>query len=151
SIASVGGYKLQNGATLTPPYSINGGAISPGDPLGNLPMPTYKNDNCFDGTTMVAGPCTASPNLASGSYSPGVYCGGVTINNGVSVNFAAGTYIIAGGVGLNVASGTVTANGVTFYITDTSGWPCSGINGNSVYPGPVTVNSQAAFTLSAPT
>jgi len=40
---------------------------------------------------------------------------------------------------------------VSFYITNTTGWPCTGLNGNANNPGPVNVTSQASLTLSAPT
>jgi hypothetical protein len=52
---------------------------------------------------------------------------------------------------LGINAGTVTANGVAFYITDTTGWSCTGLNGSNANAGPVTVNSQANLTLTAPT
>ena len=52
---------------------------------------------------------------------------------------------------MGINAGTVTASGVTFYITDSTGWNCTGLNGSNVNPGPVTVNSQANVTWSAPT
>ncbi len=67
------------------------------------------------------------------------------------MNFSPGLYIIAGGSGLRITAGTVTANGVTFYITDAAGWPCSGLNGSNANAGVVSVNSQANLTLTAPT
>ena len=62
---------------------------------------------------------------------PGVYCGGITINSGVSVNFASGLYIIAGGTGLGINAGTVTANG-TFYINRIQTAGLTGLNGSNV-------------------
>jgi hypothetical protein len=152
SIGTVGGNSLDGGAVVNPSTSISSGIVPAADPLSTLPMPTPSlSTPCFNGTIMAAGPCTKNDNLTGGSYSPGVYCGGITINSGINVNFSPGLYIIAGGTGLGINAGTVTANGVTFYITDTTGWSCTGLNGSNANPGPVTVNSQANLTLTAPT
>jgi Predicted membrane protein (DUF2134). len=152
SIGTVGGNSLDGGAAVSPSTAISSGVIPAADPLSTLPMPTPSlGTPCFDGTSMITGPCTSNGTLASGSYSPGVYCGGITIGSGINVNFSPGLYIIAGGSGLRMTAGTVTANGVTFYITDASGWPCSGLNGSAANAGSVSVNSQANLTLTAPT
>jgi len=158
SIGAVGGYSCNGNCSsnVTPAGSLNGGAVAPADPLSTLAMPTYSNQLCFDTATasMIAGPCAGSSsglNLTSGSYQPGVYCGGISVNSGNTVTFSPGLYILAGGGGLGFSQGTMTANGVTFYITDATGWPCTGLNGSAQYPGPVTVDSQASLTLSAPT
>jgi hypothetical protein len=158
SIGAAGGYSCGGNCSsqVTPSGSLDGGIVPPKDPLSTLPMPAYTSQPCFDTTTaaMIAGPCAGSSsglNLTGGTYQPGVYCGGITVNGGVTVTFSAGVYILAGGGGLGLSQGTITANGVTFYVTDTTGWPCTGLNGNAQYPGAVTVTSQANLTLSAPT
>jgi hypothetical protein len=168
SIGSVGGYKCGGAGdpapcTLaTPSYGVYKGAVSPGDPLATtltMPQPpaTPTDAACFDGTTMRSGATCAGPtNAVDGTvFSPGVYCGGINVNNGVNVTFSAGTYIIVGGIGLNFSNGTVTGTGVTFYMTALddapSGWPCTGLNGNSGYPGPVSITTAATVTLSPPT
>ncbi len=150
TIGTVGGNSLDGGATINPSTSMTSGILPVPDPFLTLPMPTPSlTTPCFNGIIMVIGPCTSNA-LASGSYSPGVYCGGITINGGSSVNFSPGLYIIAGGTGLRINAGTVTANGVTFYITDTTGWACSGLNGGNANAGAVTVSAQANLTLTAP-
>lgn len=150
SIGSVGDYDADGSGSINPPTSISGGAPFPGDPLITLPMPTYSTQPCWNGTTMIAGPCTDNANLPTGTYQPGVYCGGITINSGSVVNLLPGVYILAGGGGLRFNGGTTTANGVTFYVTDTDTWPCSGFHGSQQYPSTVTMNSSAGVTLTAP-
>jgi hypothetical protein len=98
---------------------------------------------------MVAGPCTDNSSLPSGSYQPGVYCGGIVVGSGVNAVFAPGVYILAGRPGLTF-QGTVTGDGVTFFLTSTTNWPCTGLNGSSGFAGAVTVNSQANVSINAP-
>src|SRR5260370_27992285 len=151
SIGTVGGNSLDGGAVVNTSTSLSSGIIPAPDPLSTQPMPAPSlGTPCFDGTTMINVPCTSNGTLANGSYSPGVYGGGITIGSGINVNFSPGLYIIAGGSGLRITAGTVTANGVTFYITDAAGWPCSGLNGSNANAGVVSVNSQANLTLTAP-
>jgi hypothetical protein len=82
-------------------------------------------------------------------FSPGVYCGGITVSNGMGAYFSPGMYVInGGGVTLNgsstycVGTGTCsTANGgVVFYLTGT----------DANYQGFVVGNGSTA-NLSAPT
>jgi hypothetical protein len=153
SIGSVGPYTVNNGSTVTPANSLSSGIVSPGDPLATtLDMPNPDSSAyCFNGTTMVNDvSCAALSNLAGGTYQPGVYCGGITVNSGATVILNAGLYILAGGAGLKIEGGTVTAEGVSFYVTDTAGWPCTGLNGSNAHPSTVSINSQAVVTLKAP-
>jgi len=74
------------------------------------------------------------------TLSPGTYCGGITVSNGVSgVTFGAGTYIINGG-GMTFG-GDITTSGsnVMFYLTGT----------NANY-GSVTIANGVNVTFSAP-
>lgn len=71
---------------------------------------------------------------------PGVYCGGITINNGATASFNPGTYIVNGG-SVNFGGGaTIVGSGVTFFLTGT----------NATY-GSVTINNGVNVILSAPT
>src|SRR5262249_35275743 len=47
SLGAVGSYSVDNNAAVSPSYGIDGGIISPGDPLANLAMPTYSSQPCF--------------------------------------------------------------------------------------------------------
>ena len=74
------------------------------------------------------------------NLSPGTYCGDLTVDNGMTVNFAPGVYniqngnlIITGGAKINEASG------VTFYL--------GGSNPGSVQ---IENDAQSAWTMSAP-
>jgi len=68
--------------------------------------------------------------------SPGVYCGGLSLNAGAVVTLQAGTYIMDGG-SLSVNGGaTLAGNGVTLVFT-------SGAN--------ATINGGAVVNLTAPT
>src|SRR5205085_4885578 len=111
SIGTVGGNSLDGGATINPSASLSSGIVPVADPLSAQSMPTPSlSTPCFNGTIMITGPCTSNAHLAGGSYSPGVYCGGIAIEGGISVSFSPGLYIIAGGAGLRINSGTVMAN-----------------------------------------
>jgi len=156
TIASVGGTNLGSGTVLPAPSTdhLASGVNNPGDPLSGMAVPIPDAAAyCFDGTTMVTGQnCSGLSSLAGGSYGPGVYCGGITINSGVNVSFSPGVYILAGRPGLTInTGGTVSGTGVTFYLTDTTGWPCTGLNGSNGNAGAVTINGQATVHLSAPT
>jgi hypothetical protein len=77
------------------------------------------------------------------SYStltPGTYCGGISVANGVTnVTFSPGIYVIYGG-GIALSRPNTTATGVMFYLTGTSS-NYSSINIGNTFTG----------TLSAPT
>ncbi len=154
SLGAVGNYSVCAGC-INPSYALDSGIKNPGDPLSALPMPTYSSQPCFNQTTwsLASGVlCTENAvNLTSGTYQPGVYCGGITVNSSMDVTFSPGMYIMAGGSGLTFAAGRVRGDGVSFYFTDANGWPCTGVTGGSVYPGAVSVNSQADAALTAPT
>jgi len=123
-------------------YTDNNGHISPtpktsvlplSDPLGAVPAPTV-------------GSCTYTnyPPQNGGSHvtlSPGTYCNGLNVTNGMTAVFNPGTYIIVGG-GMHFAGGTTeTGTGVTFYVTK-----------NSTYSfAPVVMDNGVNVTLSAPT
>ena len=141
-----GSVQNMSGAALTPSQNIAPVA----DPLAHINAPAV-------------GPCTYTGTLNSSSYTatqsppysgkyvinPGVYCGGISVSNGVSIIFNAGTYIIAGGgLTLNNGGGTATGSNVTFYIT--SGAKASYSGANNAYAG-VTIANGVTVNFSAPT
>jgi hypothetical protein len=80
----------------------------------------------FAGTAVpTVGSCLSHPDYTSwgqnGQYtlSPGTYCNGLAISNGVTAQLNPGVYVINGG-GLQLGSGTLTGTGITFYITGSS-------------------------------
>src|ERR1019366_6557536 len=76
---------------------------------------------------------------------PGVYCGGLTVNNtnGATFKMAAGTYIMAGG-GLHFQSLAIVdaTAGVTVYNTSASASNMWGCSSTSAY-APISIDGQA--------
>ena len=117
------------------------------DPLAAVPVPP-------------AGPLRSSNAInydmnnkpAANTLQPGVYCGGLTVNNtgGVKFTMAAGTYIMAGG-GLRFQSQAIidATAGVTIYNTSASASHMWGCSSTSSY-APVSIDGQAALTMKAP-
>lgn len=90
--------------------NLSKGCTTVTDPFaGTLPTPASASCS-YSNVTVNGGTYTANP---------GVYCGWTNLNNGVTVNFQPGVYVIKGG-GVNVNGGTWTGTGVTFYFADTS-------------------------------
>jgi RHS repeat-associated protein len=117
---------------------------SPGDPFSSLSAPT---SGTIVSTSHASYDMNNKPH--NNTLSPGVYCGGMTIGNtnGATFTFSPGLYVMAGG-GLTLNSQAVVAGtGVTFYITSSSGWGCSG---SSSYT-PLTISGQVTANLTAPT
>jgi len=119
-------------------------ATSPGDPLASITAPTT-------GTVVSTSPVSYDMNHkpTNNTFSPGVYCGGLTVGNtnGATFTMSPGVYVMAGG-GLTLNSqAIVSGTGVTVYNTSSSGWGCSG----SYNYTPVTISGQVTATLSAPT
>jgi Flp pilus assembly protein TadG len=106
-ICLAGTSTLDNGGTHP---NLAKGCTTASDPFaGTLPIPASST-------------CTQSGlNVNGGTYtaSPGVYCGGVNLNNAPTINFQPGVYVIKGG-NINANGGTWTGSGVTFYFADTS-------------------------------
>jgi Putative Flp pilus-assembly TadE/G-like len=122
------------------------------DPLSYLAPPSYST--CDYTNTVIT--TTGTVNL-----NPGTYCGGIIIQSQATVNFATGTYVLAGGtaatgstcpspqtsctVGLSVTGGA-TLNGmagVTFYNTGPIGTPSA--------CGEIYVAGNTNSNLAAPT
>jgi Flp pilus assembly protein TadG len=72
------------------------------------------------------------------TISPGVYCGGILIDNLAKITLSPGIYIINGGALLTRNSGSLTGKGVTLYFT--------GIDGRLLLDGTSTVSLEAPET-----
>jgi Flp pilus assembly protein TadG len=129
AINVVGGAAVNNGGSTTPAPVT--GVTPVADPFASLPALT-------PGTCLYT--TTYSPPSGT-TLSPGTYCGGINVSNGVTnVTFASGNYIINGG-GITFGGGTTSSgSGVMFYLTGT----------NATY-GSVTIANGVNVALSAPT
>ncbi|SEQ06553.1 Putative Flp pilus-assembly TadE/G-like [Faunimonas pinastri] len=135
-------------ATFNPGISLNFSkiCIESNSVTDNASYQGHYTLNCstvadpFAGTIKV--PTSTDCTVSAGNYdkgsvtlSPGTYCGWFSFNNGPTVTFQPGVYVIKNG-GWNVNGGTWTGSGVTFYFADTS---------------KIQFNSGVNATLSAPT
>lgn len=128
TVSVTGGYSVNNGGSISPQPTSGAAAVA--DPFVSVAGPSVGACNYTN----------YSPGWGHWVLSPGVYCGGITINNGATASFGSGTYIVNGG-GVNFGGGaTITGTAVTFYLTGT----------NATY-GSVTINNGVNVTLSAPT
>lgn len=131
SSASISGNMYINGSPTVifsePPRS---GQPPVNDPYKNLTVPSY-------------GACTATNTTAQTAVtlSPGVYCGGLKVNAGATVDLDPGVYIMAGGSFDVAGGGTVRGDDVTIILTDDAG-------GNYTT---VKINGGADIELNAPT
>jgi Flp pilus assembly protein TadG len=99
----VGGATTSGNATITPsPDAI---CQPKSDPFRNQAVPAV---GACDYTNMQVNTTT--------TLQPGVYCGGLGISGG-NVTFAPGLYIIKNGQLSSSGNGSVTGNGVSFYLT----------------------------------
>lgn len=129
SISVTGGPATAPGGSTGTYFS---GAPPMADPLSYLTMPSVGACN---------GAYGAYQDYGGATLSPGVYCGGISIDHS-TVTFQPGLYILAGG-GLDFKHATVTGNGVTFVNTN-----APAANGGASYkPFDMDVNSNV--TLSA--
>ncbi|MBF6560414.1 MAG: hypothetical protein IVW56_09005 [Candidatus Binataceae bacterium] len=130
SVGVVGGY---TGGAGIHAQTLKTGIAPLGDPLAYLQPPAVggKCDHTNDaihGTTAV-------------TLNPGVYCGGIFINDSAKVTLNPGNYILEGG-GLTVHDfATLRGSGVTFYNTQGPGYAY----------GPISVQDLVTIVLSAPT
>ena len=126
TIGVVGGSSTGGSCNISPTPTTGIAYVS--DPLGYLVPPTAS---CPTTPPTYPSGCSYTPkkgltcnsSLPSDHIKPGTYCGGITLNAGVTERFDPGLYVLPGGAGLDVnGSATVTGTNVTFYHTvDPSG------------------------------
>jgi Flp pilus assembly protein TadG len=127
-----GGITEGNNATLSLNGSLKTYVTAMPNPYAGLTIPSYTGCSSSD---------VKNNTIKTLSGNVTVYCGGISLNSGTTLNLAAGTYILDQG-GLQVNGGaTLTGTGVTIILTSSTG---------SNY-GAVTINSGATVTLTAPT
>jgi Flp pilus assembly protein TadG len=147
-----GGWQLNGQSVIddefnkpTNPVQINARV---NDPLASVPVPSAGS---VVSTHSVTYDMNNKPGGGS-TLSPGVYCGGMSINNtgGVTFKMTAGTYIMAGG-GLRFQSQAIidATAGVTIYNTSASASHMWGCSSTSSY-APVSIDGQANLTMKAP-
>lgn len=133
-ICGPGSYTLNGPASVTPlPTSCQ----SESDPLYPLPSnlaPTNVNNACDHNN--------ASYNQ-SATLSPGVYCGGITVNGNPTITFQPGVYILRDGPLTANGNATLNGTGVGFYLTGNSGLIVSS--------DAVTFNGNVSVNFTAPT
>ena len=117
-------------ANITTVQGIHTGVLPIGDPYANVQVPSFSgcdHTNFSAQTTM--------------TISPGVYCGGMTLNAGANVTLNPGVYIIAGGSLSVNGQAKMQGTGVTFVFTsNTSGSFAT-----------ATINGGATINITAPT
>jgi Flp pilus assembly protein TadG len=133
TVLNIVGGDINNGSNIINPSPTTNATAVP-DPLSTLATPTIGSCGTSTSSPFTGATNQALVNSGSGTFHPGVYCGGITINSG-SATFTAGTYIIKGAMIVN-GGDTVTGSGVTFYFT-------SG--------GSLTMNGSSHAVFSAPT
>jgi len=117
SIGVVGGF--QNSNCTVSPTPITGISVPvPSDPLASLPTPAI---GACTFSTLQTYNSSNSPQGSPSVLNPGVYCGGIKIQNGASVVLNPGVYILTSGaltvdIGSKIVTNTTTSPfGVTFY------------------------------------
>ncbi|HXJ94664.1 MAG TPA: pilus assembly protein TadG-related protein [Terriglobia bacterium] len=138
SISVHGGAQI-NGGSVNPSPQTN--VATPSDPLSYIPKPTVGPCGSGSGTTWSGSKTQVQLSNTTATFNPGVYCGGIQFNGGVTASFAPGVYILtnsgstSGYLQLNGTS-TLTGSGVTFYMTGS---------------GSFQFNGTSHFNLTAPT
>lgn len=129
SIAVNGRSKLGSGKVISPP-PVDGSPVVP-DPLAGLPEPVART-----------APCTSKGlktinSQGKTSISPGVYCGGLTLNATDDVTLKPGIYTFREGALTLNTSAKLIGKDVLFYFEDAQ--------------SPLMLNGAAVMQLSAPT
>jgi hypothetical protein len=109
-VGTAPGYLCTPSAYNQCPTIIKAGVPVIADALASLPALT-------PGSCVTPNPPTAVAGVTP--YTPGTYCGGITVPNGANATFAAGNYVVSGG-GVNFNGGSATGAGVMFYLTGTN-------------------------------
>ena len=125
---------------VTGEYEDSGGSVSPDPETGVL-----REDDPLAGlgAPVSGGPCDYTDfalDNETQTLSPGIYCGGITLEDNSEATMQSGTYILRGG-GLQVLSGSsIEGSGVSFYNTSGAGFDYE----------PILIDSGTEARLSAP-
>ena len=134
SICTPGGYTSGNNAKFSPTPTT---CAAMTDPLASLTPPSNVNAACQYTNASYGG-------NSQTTISPGVYCGGITIQANAKVTFQSGVYILRNGGFSAGSNAVVTGSGVGIYMTGT------GTN-VQLSQDDLTVSGNAQVTISAPT
>ena len=136
----VGNITTNNGGSVTISGSKTTGAAVTPNPYASRTIAAAEAGytvNCAAGAST---PTSYNGGGQTYTIHPGVYCGGISVSNGVTVTMTAGIYIVYGGV-FSLQSGTVNASsGVTIVLT--------GAGSNYAV---ANIANGMNFTLNAPT
>ncbi len=128
-VGNVGPTCTQNPLTPTP----NSHVAPNSDPLAGWSVPQAGPYSCDHNNYAVKN--------ANETLSPGVYCGGISVNTGASAALSSGVYVLlGGGLQLQSTSSSIGGSGVTFYNT---------FDANHAYDD-INIPAGATATLSAP-
>ena len=120
SVNVVGGVSGTSNITTT--QGINTGQAAASDPYASVPIPSFSG-------------CNQSNYSAKNTLtiSPGVYCGGISVNAGAHLTLSPGIYYIDGGSFTVNGNASVSGTGVTLMFTSSTGsnWPTATINGGA--------------------
>jgi Flp pilus assembly protein TadG len=120
------GYTENGNVTVTTAHGIHSGQTPIADPYAGVGVPSYSGCN-YNSQSWNGGTITVQ-----NTGTPVVFCNGLTINGNANVTFQPGVYIIDRGVLAINGGATVSAVGVTFVLTSSSGsnYATALINGN---------------------
>jgi Flp pilus assembly protein TadG len=111
SASIVGGYLDTGNATITTIHGITTGAAAVADPYANVAIPPFSGCNSL----------SLQPHATTSVSGGGVYCNGVSLNSGMTLNLSNGTYFIDRGA-LTVNGGaTLNVSNATVVLTSSSG------------------------------
>lgn len=135
-LSSSGGIDTGGSVTLTTVSPSVEGMLPHTDPYESLPEPDTSAACTFTTNQQVQ-------NGVNRVFTPGTYCGGITITGGTA-HFSAGTYIMKGN-DLSINGGTVTSDpaGVFFFFTENASGPTRWAN--------ISITGNPSVNLDAPT
>jgi hypothetical protein len=135
---------VQGGSCPTGSPPTENKITDPGDPLASYA------DISMTGLTKYAATSAWDMNHvpAGNQFQPGIYCGGLTVNNtnGVTYTMNPGVYVMGGGGFVMNSGSRVTGTGVTIYLTNGATSTC----GSTAF-GVMTLSASQSITLTAPT
>ena len=133
-VRTVGGVEVDGGAAEFNYASLKTNGYPVQDPYEDMAIPDFEG--CSENDMRHAQDANNGDTL-----SPGVYCGGISVQAGADITLSPGTYILDGG-GFSANGGSITGEGVTIILTN-SGGSAYGSYGNIEIRGNATVYLEA--------